>query len=360
MRTFKGCHTAVAPQRQASPFAGETPDSIGSRMLGGQHSGQLLGIAVSLAAAAGIAFGGLGGVHRWLELLSPFRLHFAVFCGAGVLAAVFAGRAWPILLASGPAAVLLPVALAYWPVQAASVAPLATGAERALKVLSFNTWDEVRNEGEIVRLLEQERPDIAILVETPRYKRRILETLRKTLPYQASCIEQHWCNIAILSRFPIGPSGGAASNGWRPPHLWARIDVEGTPVTVVGTHIFRPTRSARYHRSNLEWLSEFVRGVDGAVIVGGDFNGPAWGDAFRKMRESTGLHAMPRVLPSWPARPLPLPQVALDHILVSRPLAFRSVRLGDSSGSDHFPIVAEIALPAVGDHGGGDKHSSVR
>ena len=47
-------------------------------------------------------------------------------------------------------------------------------------------------------------------------------------------------------------------------------------------------------------------------------------------------------MPSWPAWPLALPQVALDHILVSPELAVAAAGTGPAVGSDHLPVWAQI------------------
>ena len=52
-------------------------------------------------------------------------------------------------------------------------------------------------------------------------------------------------------------------------------------------------------------------------------------------------------MPSWPAWPLALPQVALDHIFVSAELAVAAAGTGPAVGSDHLPVWAQTRAPAV-------------
>jgi hypothetical protein len=47
-------------------------------------------------------------------------------------------------------------------------------------------------------------------------------------------------------------------------------------------------------------------------------------------------------MPSWPAWPIALPQVALDHIFVSPELTVSAAGTGPAVGSDHLPVWAQL------------------
>ena len=48
---------------------------------------------------------------------------------------------------------------------------------------------------------------------------------------------------------------------------------------------------------------------------------------------------------TWPAT-LGLPQIAIDHVMVSQGLRIvKKARIGSPAGSDHYPVIAEIAVP---------------
>jgi endonuclease/exonuclease/phosphatase family metal-dependent hydrolase len=50
------------------------------------------------------------------------------------------------------------------------------------------------------------------------------------------------------------------------------------------------------------------------------------------------------LIPTWPMRPLPLPQLGIDHIFASPELRITDVRAGNAAGSDHLPVLATIEL----------------
>jgi endonuclease/exonuclease/phosphatase (EEP) superfamily protein YafD len=302
----------------------------------------LLVAATSAAAGLALVSGFEGPWHR-LEALAVLRWHFA---GAALAGAVAAG--WPgsrpvvrlaIAIAGCIATVLSPPALA----RIRTVAlPVAQTSHDTLTVLAFNSWDRVRNEAEIERHLRQAPPDIVVLSEIVPPKRGLLERLRDVYPWQVDCAD-HWpCAMALLSRLPLAEGGIVRPTDTTPAVAWGRIAGEGGGITVLGVHVHRPTRSMTLHRGHMRGLAQIVRRSKGARVVAGDFNAPAWSAAMRTMRAATGLTAMPRTLPTWPAR---LPQLAIDHVLVSPEIAVVSVGAAGSMGSDHLAVLATLRLP---------------
>ncbi len=87
-----------------------------------------------------------------------------------------------------------------------------------------------------------------------------------------------------------------------------------------------------------------MRAVHGPVVVAGDFNAGPWSHGFQDFMAKTGLTRHATLAPTWPAWPIALPQVALDHILVSGDLAVVRGGTGPAVGSDHLPVVAEVAM----------------
>ena len=76
--------------------------------------------------------------------------------------------------------------------------------------------------------------------------------------------------------------------------------------------------------------------------MAGDFNTGAWSASFNEFLGTTKLVPFATLIPTWPAYPVAVPQVALDHILVSPELAVIRAGAGPATGSDHLPVFAEI------------------
>jgi endonuclease/exonuclease/phosphatase (EEP) superfamily protein YafD len=83
--------------------------------------------------------------------------------------------------------------------------------------------------------------------------------------------------------------------------------------------------------------------------VSGDFNA-TWGHrAFRRLLDAGLVDAVAaRGRPyqmTWPRdRRFVPPLTRIDHVLTRGPLAVTSIRTGDGRGSDHRPLVADVAL----------------
>ena len=85
-----------------------------------------------------------------------------------------------------------------------------------------------------------------------------------------------------------------------------------------------------------------MRHIDGPLVLAGDLNTSPWSNAFRKLRAVAGLAPASTLMPTWPAWPVALPQVALDHIFVSPELAVAAAGTGPAVGSDHLPVWAQL------------------
>jgi len=76
-------------------------------------------------------------------------------------------------------------------------------------------------------------------------------------------------------------------------------------------------------------------------MLAGDFNTTPWAPGYRELL-AADLRDGERALASWPAF-LPFPVIPIDHVLVSKELRVLSKRRGPPLGSDHYPIVVELA-----------------
>ena len=54
-----------------------------------------------------------------------------------------------------------------------------------------------------------------------------------------------------------------------PDFVWARV---GGALTIVGTHLHRPSRDPWLHERQVSALAQFVRRIDGPLILAGDLN----------------------------------------------------------------------------------------
>ena len=172
--------------------------------------------------------------------------------------------------------------------------------------------------------------------------RPILASLAGRYPYRADCLTQDFCNLVILSKFPIAASEMRID--WEgPPAIRAKIGPELGGLTVIAAHTIRFPHSRVQFRQILE-LSKFVEAIPGRKLVMGDFNATPFSRIVGTFAGRTGMTRLSG-LPSWPTL-IQLPQMAIDHIFVSPDIrATQSQKIGNAAGSDHYPISIKLAVP---------------
>jgi endonuclease/exonuclease/phosphatase (EEP) superfamily protein YafD len=286
----------------------------------------------------GLALALLGDSWVALDVFSQFAMQFMF-----IIAASVAGLLMPKFKAV-IACVALALLVVGYGLQPIIVAPPESprAGETVLRVASFNTWmenspaDAVK--GELLRIAA----DVVVLVEVDVNKQAMFDQLRAAYPYQYVCTFDVYCNLAILSKYPLRDT--SYQQAWDgPPMIRATLGGPVDGLTVFGIHTTRFPYS-RAHLNQIRALAAEVDKVKGPVIVMGDMNATPFSRVTQTLAADAGLTRLTN-LPSWPSF-VGLPQVAIDHIFVSpgiRPLQ-RQLR-GNAAGSDHYPISMVLAVP---------------
>jgi endonuclease/exonuclease/phosphatase (EEP) superfamily protein YafD len=220
-------------------------------------------------------------------------------------------------------------------------------AAARLRLLVVNVLTENTRYADVMALIQRERPDIIGLIEvTPAWIAALAEA-------------------RAAYRFGVDSPAGLDGLG-----LWfrerpERIDPPQRPLPGGSPFIHAELRFAgrmrhlwlvhptmpfvRKNLPELPGLGAIVGRTPGSRIVIGDLNttegSPWFGDFIR----ATGLRDTRLGFgrqPSWPAD-MPY-RITLEHALVSADLAVVARRLGPDIGSDHFPLIVELA-PAEGE-----------
>lgn len=301
-------------------------------------------LAVALPATVGFA------ARRWwiFELASHFRAqYFLCLLIASVI--LVALRRWRM---AGLAGAFLPLHGALlWPFYAPSHP--ATDARANLRIVSLNLNSANQQHDRVLRFIREESPDVAVFLEVSERWGEVLKELEGEWPYSRTRPQPGTFGVALYSRFPFDDSRiEFLATGF--PAVVARVRVadkdDHVPVTIFGTHPMRPMWGLGDTPRNeqLAALAELVRARSGARIVVGDLNTTSWSPAFSDFRERTELRDSrlgTGVQPSWPAF-LPRPfRIPIDHCLVSPGIRILDRRIGPKVGSDHLPVIADLAIP---------------
>ena len=300
-----------------------------------------------LLVIAGLLFGivmtGLGWLAHWSPLFDVFNNAVpAIAAGAvGLLVLALVSRDWLLILATALLAAIS--VLLFFAGIEGSPTEAAPGADRFLRVVTMNVrHDNDRIDGAIAFLGETDA-DVVVLQEmsTPH-----TEALRRKLgaryPHSVGDF-----GVVILSKFPIKADGALDRAGhpeWMSPFArWVEIDVKGTPVELVGVHIARPFYT-ELQTHDVATLTQFLRGRNLPGIGAGDFNLTPWTEQLKHLLSAAGLKRYNTFNPTcWRKYPLP-PVFVIDHVLASDRFAKIATTGGPRLGSDHRPVIADIAL----------------
>jgi endonuclease/exonuclease/phosphatase (EEP) superfamily protein YafD len=307
--------------------------------------------AVAFAVAVVVALVGvlsvLGLLDRvsWVFLLAGvFRLQYIAALGAAAVVALALRRVQLAAVAAALAALNM-VAIG---VPLTAPATAADGPTTgSLRLLIANVEVGNHRAGALERLVERVQPDVVGIVElTPSLAGRLERSLpgyrmRRLVPRDDAY------GIGVFSRLPLESARVArfpADGG--PPTVIARVRVEGRPVTVVVTHVHTPFAGS-IHVRHLEALGNARPGLGERVAICGDFNTVPWSGPFRRLSSEAGMTDLygERAWSgySWPTWASVL-RVPLDNCLVSNGVAVTGHRHGPDIGSDHFPLVVDLAL----------------
>src|SRR5262249_34754498 len=220
-------------------------------------------------------------------------------------------------------------------VQTSALGNLApAGVASDLSLLALNTWHRHGDLARLTAYLAHADVDLMLLSEFGPNKRALLKDLKASYPYQVGCAGQWACSLALLSRLPLESAGVGHIGSGKLAFVWARLG----GVTVIGTHLVRPTRDPWRHPQQMAELVEFIGRIPGPVTLPGDLTPTPGSSSYRTLRRGAGLLPTRRLTPTWPAWPLAFPQLALDHIFVSSELSVSAAGTGPAVGSDHLPI----------------------
>lgn len=280
-----------------------------------------------------------------VELLQSLRFHLAVL-GIPLALVLFATRAlWrglvtAVLMLASLGQGLLPVLEGY------GARAAVTGASVGeIDVLSFNVL--ASGDGRAAAdFIISTAPDIAVIMETPGIEPYLAE-IATVLPYRLGCEQSPTCDISIFSATPFIE----ARMRRLPPFHHERLAVAttliaGVSVTVAGLHLSKPYFDQAAW-AELQVARGVINGIDGRLILAGDFNAAAWSDALVQFSADTGLVPPPSHPATWPVRAGDL-GVPIDNMFTRGDVLIEDiVAPADSYGSNHRALQARVSLRAA-------------
>lgn len=149
---------------------------------------------------------------------------------------------------------------------------------------------------------------------------------------------------AVLSRYPIIDSARyilTVPSGEPGPLAVIKVQVkEGQTLTFAGTHF---NANAARREGQPAQLLEFLKDVEGPLIVGGNFNDQLAGDTYLKLKTRFSLICTEGCAFNYPASN---PSSHTDYIIYAPAERFRIVenKVGGASTSDHLPVISRMQI----------------
>ncbi|MBD2194540.1 MULTISPECIES: endonuclease/exonuclease/phosphatase family protein [Calothrix] len=317
---------------------------------------------VATATLLILGFLSLGSYIAWfypLELVSHFRVHYLIL---SLIFTAIVGILWKTRHLKSKIIVL--AALLLIGLNLIEVLPwylphaqqLAGNTTPQIRLLSFNINIQNKDDKNVINVVQDNRPDVALFLEiTPNIFNTLKTGLKNTLPFN---FRSPGGGLAIFSRLPIQDVKADNFNGKGGHNLIATLTLNQQPIKLIGTHPLVPVTRNNFHRRNLQLaaLSDYIREINQPLIIMGDFNLTPWSPYYRRFIKKTNLHNTRLgfgILPSWP-RPathvhlpnwvIPLLNIPIDHCFVSKQFRVAKIYTGSNANSDHAPLITDLVL----------------
>jgi endonuclease/exonuclease/phosphatase (EEP) superfamily protein YafD len=280
--------------------------------------------------------------HHALQLFTHFRLQY-LLAAVALLVALAALRetryaAALLLVAIVNAYVLLP-----WYV---GERPATSGVE--MRVLLANIHARNEDHEKLLTLVDNEQPDVLVLLEVTRGWAASLRRLHPDYPHRVIEPRDGSFGVALFSKLPITAAATVDSAPLGLPTIVATLEVGKETLQVLATHPMIPVGKDNYEARNrqLDDIARLLQQMSGPRVLVGDLNTSMWDTNYDSLENRTWLRNARRgfgVLPTWPTF-MPFAMIPIDHVLVSEDIGVRDARTGPRIGSDHLPLAVTITL----------------
>jgi endonuclease/exonuclease/phosphatase (EEP) superfamily protein YafD len=288
----------------------------------------------------------LGGWSPYLELTTLFRLQYAALLGISAVVALGLG-AYRLALAA-----LLLVAVNVAVIAHVPQAPAAAKANMPrLRLLVANVEYGNHDYGRLARLVDETDPDLIALTElTPAWVHGLKSALHD-YPFRRLAPEEGAYGAGLYSRVDLDESRVVQLPAGGSPSVVATVAIGARQAAVVVTHVHTPFAGDRRTRQ-LHALARELRGLGKPAVVCGDFNAVPWSQPIYDLAEDADLRSVYGrfgLAATWPANSSRLFRIPLDNCLLGEQVAVADRRVGPDIGSDHLPLIVDLALKQSAD-----------
>jgi len=287
-------------------------------------------LAVLVLTLAGLLALGWPRHPRWLRL--------GVLAGALALV-VQASYLWPYL--------------PFAPKAVANASPAqAQDAASRVRVLVINVLISNRQDARLRQLVADTNPDVLLALEPDDWWARALRPLQSAYPYRIEMPRADAYGLILYSRLPLlHPYTQDLEQPGVPSVITGMRLADGRTFTFFGIHPTPPIPDnypdgVGLRNVVLQKVARLLRQTPGPTIVAGDFNDVSWSKTTQQLVAQGPVHdaSLGRGFYSTFDARIPLMRWPLDHFFVTPQFRVISLTRPADVGSDHFPLLAELAL----------------
>lgn len=242
-----------------------------------------------------------------------------------------------------------------------------SSAETRLRVMTYNVKWGLRNPQEIVREIERSNPDLIQMQDSGEILSGVVGQL---LTPQNGWTVRRDGQYVVASRWPLSDLSpidlSAPHSRFEAVRATLTPPGGGQPVTLFNVHLLSARygllavrqRDSAFLKENItERLGEanrlalaVVNRPRGPVLLTGDLNSPPTSLVKRRLREIGLRDAFQAAGTGYgytygQSTKIRRPYVRIDCILTSPDIRADTIRVGNTIGSDHSPVIADLSLP---------------
>jgi endonuclease/exonuclease/phosphatase (EEP) superfamily protein YafD len=221
-------------------------------------------------------------------------------------------------------------------------------APQTVRIFFANVLATNRDFGPLWDEVERSNAEIIVLAECSRFSN---QSFRRR-PAMAEFIHSNGVRrsqigeVKIYSKLPIK----SESQLWIADRVVQKVDVDvgGKTLRVIGLHAPRPQKPTYDYFGYYEKMVPLLTAEPGPVVIIGDFNATQHSRVYKQLEDS-GLRSAHEdrgrgYATTWPNNYWWLPPIRIDQAFLSRDVECVSITEGRGAGSDHKPLILDVAL----------------
>lgn len=241
--------------------------------------------------------------------------------------------------------------LPYTPLAKTEVARVAadqTDRTGCFTALTLNVLQDNREYGRTLELIRRVDPDIVLLMETDQAWADALEPVLADYPDRIDRPLDNTYGIMFASRLPMRNASIQDLAQKDTPSVFASLTASGHDFRMIALHPRPPRPNQDTEERDAEIIMAARKSQDLAlpVLAIGDFNDVAWSDTTRLFKDLGGFLDPRRGRGTYASFPANMVWLGwpLDHLFITEEFLFSDMRIGESVGSDHRPVIARLCL----------------